>query len=160
MTNTLTILGRAFPIREARLHLPIVDEERLLFLEAHGGPDGEDVVFALDEFSIPNVASIADLDGIRIHTRGDGEIFADDTSGADMYGMSDLSCWQVGNEGYEYWEIQIDFHKLHDWTYRCVARCVLTSGDPDSAPPADMTVIGMADFEVQADELHPLEDEM
>lgn len=150
----LSIFGKTYPVIDAELHLPRVDEARWLYMGAYVEPDDG---LRLWDIELASLQDLDDLDGKRIHVRPNGETYDDDTMGTDIVGMydtTDMNGWKVGNEIYLYGDIQIDFERIEGRQFRCRFECTLTDKDeePKNLPPEDFNIVGIADFIVVADE--------
>ena len=85
------------------------------------------------------------------------------TLGTDIVGaesLTDLNYWSSSDGGYCYGDIQVNFQRIKDRTYRVQVQMTLTESDedPEDLSPQDYNVIGSADFIVTVDEDNPMED--
>ena len=103
MQNTITLNGKSYPTENVELHLPVVDETRLLYMAVES--ETEAGGFGLWEIELALLDNIEDMDGKRIHVRPDGETYDDDSLGTDIIGadmFTDLNYWSASDDGYCY----------------------------------------------------------
>lgn len=160
MQNTITLNGKSYPTENVELHLPVVDETRLLYMAVES--ETEAGGFGLWEIELALLDDIDDLDCKRIHVRPDGETYDDDTLGTDIIGadmFTDLNYWSAGDDGYCYGDILVDFKRIEGRTYHVHVECALTDSDedPEDLSPEDFQHTGSADFIVTVDEENPTE---
>ena len=163
MNSTVTLHGASYPVTEAELHLPVVDDMRLIYMMVTS--DSVAGGFALWEIELALLEKIDDLDGKRIHVRPNGETYDDDTLGTDIIGsdsFTDLNYWNTHGQaipGYCYGDILVDFKRIEGRTYRVRAEMTLTESDedPEDLSSEDYNVTGSADFVVTVDEQNPTE---
>jgi len=161
MKNVLKIHDIEYSIEKAELHLPLVDDIRIMYMMIQCGSN--EGGFAIWEIELGLLEKIDDLDGKRIHVKPNGETYDDDTLGTDIIGadiLTDLNYWQgPGDEDYCYGDIKVDFERINGSTYRVRVECSLTDSDdnPDELPSEAFKIIGKAEFTVTVDEKNPME---
>jgi len=156
MDNTILLNGISADIRSAELHLPACDGFRRMYLLVTAEPRTE---FALWDVDLLLLADINDLDGKRIHVRGDGETFEDDTLGTDILPLNDGTGWYSTQGDYLFSELQMDFKRLEGCTYRCKVQCLLTDADEEAEKPGWGLggIPAYAEFVVDVDEANPMD---
>ena len=145
-------------VSSTEMHVVPEDEEgyTLYFtVESAAGKCG----FCLWGIDLPLLESIKALDGRRLHLRHDGESYDDDDLGSDILGAydnSDLNYWH-GETDYGYGDIQIDFTRIEDKTYRVQIALTLTDSDehPLELSSEDFTFRGGAVVNVTVDDKLP-----
>ena len=160
MQGTVTLLCENYPISRTKLHLPLVDDMRMMYMMVE--TDTEAGGFALWEIELALLENIYDLDGKRIHVKPDGQTYDDDTLGTDIIGadnFTDLNYWSTEEDGYCYGDILVDFTRLEGRKYKVHVEISLTESDedPEDLSPEDYNINGSADFIVTVDEENPTE---
>jgi hypothetical protein len=159
MIGKIELLDKEYPIYGAKLHIPLRDDNRWIYLMTHAKPN---CGFAFWGAEIPGLERIEDLDGQPIHVKRSGEVYDDDTLATDIIGMdeeSELNYWNMMNEVcgpcYFYGEIRIDFKRQKDLEFLCMVECRLTDKQDVELIPENCPVIGRAEFVVAVDEQDP-----
>jgi len=164
MHGSVTLEDTTSAIMNAELHLPVVDEIRMMYMSV--GTDPIAGGFRLREIELALLEDIDQLDGKRIHVRPNGETYDDDTLGTDIIGadiLTDSNCWCTDGldyETYSFGDILVDFHRIEGRTYRVHVEMTLTDSEEDRADlaPEDFRFTGSADFTVTVDEQDPMDD--
>jgi hypothetical protein len=158
MHGIITLQGVEYPVDSVELHLPEIDETRMMYLSV-STKTGANMSFNLWDVEIALLENIDDLDGKRIHLHPDGESYEDDTLGADIIGaMTDANYWFTSDGGYVYGDILIDFKRIKGQIYRVTAEISLADSDedPEDLSPEDFSYHASLDFMVTVDEKNPM----
>ncbi len=158
MGDRIIVLGKAYPVLAAELHLPLVDGRRCLFLSVAGGPRGQEDGVTLGHVEFALLDSLDALDGKRLHLSREGESFPDDTLGGDAIGIGEdmgwSSSWTVNGDAHVLGEIQLDFSQVRSERYRCRLVCTLRRQDPMTGGPAGDEMLELvAEFTADVDEV-------
>ena len=160
MKNSMQVLGKNYDIAKTDIHLPVMDEVRMMYMSVltASGTEG----FGLCEIELALLEDIDELDGRRMHIRPNGETYDDDTLGTDIIGadmLTDLNCWHTFDGSYSYGDILVDFKRIEGRTYRVHVEMTLTESEeePEDLSPEDYNILATADFTVTVDEINPME---
>ncbi|MBW7905421.1 MAG: hypothetical protein LC135_02900 [Phycisphaerae bacterium] len=162
MSGHVSVAGQSYPIVDKELHIPLRDGSRWIFLWVTIAPEGG---FGFWNIELPLLGELSTLPGQRIHVRRDGSTFEDDSLGTDCVGMdtmTDLNCWKVGDQYYDWIEMLIDFRSEAVGACSITVRARLVPSDAPVAsdsPVAGVGIAGVSDahaeFSVKPDEDDP-----
>lgn len=159
MIGTLTVGDREYCLAEAELHMPLLGENRWMYLVV-AAADGR-VGFGLWDVEFTALTRLEELDGKRMHVRRDTSAYDDDTLGTDiaaMYETTDINYLSTEEGAFDFEEIQLDFEYREPPQCRCRFRAVLTADtkqDPNKESKEACGVIACAEFTVRLDENDP-----
>jgi hypothetical protein len=158
MEGIVTLQDIGYPIDSVELHLPTVDDTRMMYLSV-STETGASMSFNLWDIELALLENIDELDGKRIHLYPNGESYEDDTLGADIIGaMTDANYWFTNGNSYVYGEILMDFKRIRGQTYRITAAITLADSaeDPEDLSPEDFSYHAELDCLVAVDEKNPM----